>query len=73
MYLKRRPLIIITIPFLFLFLSINLGCKDEVGAGPLAPDFYLPNLSGQMTSLSQFEGQVVLLDFWATWCPPCRS
>ena len=41
----------------------------EVGAR--APDFTLPTMDGDTSSLSQYRGQVVLLNFWATWCPPC--
>ncbi|MDP7691561.1 MAG: TlpA disulfide reductase family protein [Vicinamibacterales bacterium] len=38
-----------------------------------APDFILPDMSGSDATLSDYTGQVLLLNFWATWCQPCRA
>ena len=49
------------------------GESPVATVGKQAPDFDTVDLKGDVWSLSKLKGQVVFLDFWATWCPPCRE
>lgn len=46
---------------------------SSVQIGATAPDFQLPSLAGEPVALSDYQGQVVLVNLWATWCPPCKA
>ncbi len=56
----------------WLFLLVVLSACSPQSANQ-APYFSLPAISGALISLHDFKGQVALLNFWATWCAPCRQ
>jgi cytochrome c biogenesis protein CcmG, thiol:disulfide interchange protein DsbE len=81
-FIPGEPSVKRTLPRAGLLWLLVLGlaaCAEPraaAGQGPdvgdLAPDFTLPSLDGRSVSLREHRGEVILINFWATWCPPCE-
>lgn len=53
--------------------SLPVTVDGAAAQGKPAPDFVLPDVNGKSVRLSDLRGQVVLINLWATWCPPCLA
>lgn len=59
-------------PVVLLCLFLALSGAVQAGSAPKeAPDFSAPDITGKVQNLSSYRGRIVILNFWATWCPEC--
>ncbi|MBA4601187.1 thiol-disulfide oxidoreductase ResA [Thermoactinomyces mirandus] len=74
-YWVRRILFLVLLGLIgyALYQTVAQDKKNLVEAGEKAPNFELSTLDGKTVKLSDFKGRVILLNFWGTWCEPCRT
>src|SRR5690606_16196317 len=66
--MTMRPLVLVAA-----LLSLLSGAANAMKVGDAVPDFTRADTSGKPVQLSKYRGQLVLLNFWASWCAPCRE
>jgi peroxiredoxin len=62
------------VPAIAIVLVLGAACAQTKAEGPVvpAPDFSIQDLQGNTLTLAAYRGKVLVINFWATWCPPCR-
>ncbi|MFP3723092.1 redoxin domain-containing protein [Niallia circulans] len=73
MSLKTTIFIFMVFSSFFFIMSTNVEANTGLNIGEEAPDFKLKDLNGKTVRLSDYRGKSVMINFWATWCPPCKK